>query len=153
MNQTLAQGDAIETRLRLMGAKKVQRIQGFLYYVTFAFEDGEEVSYVYNINAKRQYFLQRIKPYPLPEGIFTDEGQVVEFIKRDMKKFTNAKNSSNFQQFLELTKTMNLMAKDMESFFLNYNVDKKYIKQLVEDLENMRKTMQDSKRESEHIIV
>ena len=153
MNQTLAQGEAIETRLRLMGATEVQRVQGILYYVTFTFEDGEEVSYVYNINAKRQYFLQRIKPYPLPEGVFSDEGQVVEFIKRDMKKFTNARNSSNFPQFLELTNTMNLMTKDMESFFLNYNVDKKYIMKLVEDLQDIRKTIEASKRASEHIIV
>ncbi|MGL6174643.1 MAG: hypothetical protein ACRC1P_08565 [Cellulosilyticaceae bacterium] len=153
MNQTLAQGDTIETRLRLMGATDVQRVQGILYYVTFAFEDGNEVSYVYNINAKGQYFLQRIKPYPLPEGIFSNVEQVVEFIKRDFKKFKNAKNSSNFPQFLELTNTMNLVSHDMESFFLNYNVDNKYIMQLVEDLESMRRTIEKSKCASEHIIV
>lgn len=153
MNQTLAQGDTIETRLRLLGATEVQRVQGILYYVTFVFEDGNEVSYVYNINVKGQYFLQRIKPYPLPEGIFSDEGQVVEFIKRDFKKFKNAKNSNNFPQFLQLTNEMNLLAHDMEAFFLNYNVDNKYIIKLVEELENMRRIIEQSKRASEHIIV
>lgn len=153
MNPTSVKGDTIEARLRYLGATDIQRVQGTLYFVTFKFEDGLEVSYTYNINTKNKYFLQRIKPYPLPEGIFSDEEQVVEFIKGDYKKFKNAKNSSNFSQFLELTNTMNAVSKDMESFFLNYNVDKQYINKLVTDLKEMQKTIEKSKKGSEHVII
>lgn len=153
MNVASAKGDTIETRLRYLGATDIQAVQGTLYFVTFKFEDNIEVSYTYNINTKNKYFLQRIKPYPLPEGIFSDEEQVVEFIKRDFKKFKNAKNSRNFSQFLELTNTMNLVLHDMESFFLNYNVDRQHIDQLIRDLSKMRTTMEESKKGSEHVIV
>ncbi|MGL4362946.1 MAG: hypothetical protein ACRCSG_06765 [Cellulosilyticaceae bacterium] len=151
MNETLAHGDTIETRLRLFGAKKVERVQGFLYYVTFELSDDEKVSYVYNINPKKQYFLQRIEPYPLPEGVFSNEEKVVEFIQNDFEKFRNAKNSTNFKHFLQLTNTMNLMTQDMESFFLNYNVDKKYIMSLIDNLQSMLETIQKSKDKSEYI--
>lgn len=153
MNRTSVQGDTIEARLRYLGDAEIQKVKGAMYFVTFKFEDHLEVSYVYNINAKDKYFLQRIKPYPLPEGVFSNQEQVVEFIKRDFKKFKNAKNSSNFQQFLELTNMMNLVAHDMERFFLNYNVDKAYINKLVSDLKDMRNTIEESKKGSEHVIV
>ncbi|MGL4737556.1 MAG: hypothetical protein ACRCW2_08920 [Cellulosilyticaceae bacterium] len=153
MNRTSVQGDTIEARLRYLGDAEIQKVKGAMYFVTFKFEDNIEVSYVYNINAKDKYFLQRIKPYPLPEGVFSNQEQVVEFIKRDFKKFKNAKNSSNFPQFLELTNMMNLVSHDMERFFLNYNVDKAYINQLVEDLKKMKATIEESKKGSEHVIV
>lgn len=153
MNKTSVQGDTIEARLRYLGDAEIQKVTGTMYFVTFKFEDDVEVSYVYNINAKNKYFLQRIKPYPLPEGVFSNQDQVVEFIKRDFKKFKNAKNSSNFPLFLELTNMMNAVSHDMESFFLNYNMDKAYITQLVDDLKKMKQTMDESKKGSEHVIV
>ena len=37
--------------------------------------------YTYNINAKNKYFLQRIEPYPIPHGTFSNEVKIVDFIK------------------------------------------------------------------------
>ena len=63
-------GDSIEILLRQLGADKIQKVQGDLYFIKFILEDDLEVMYTYNINAKNQYFLQRIMPYPIPQGAF-----------------------------------------------------------------------------------
>ena len=52
-------GDSIEILLRQLGASKIQKVQGNLYFIKFILDDGFEVMYTYNINAKKQYFLQR----------------------------------------------------------------------------------------------
>lgn len=152
MNANTVKGDTIEARLRCLGANDVQQVQGTLYFVTFDISDCE-VSYTYNINAKNKYFLQRIKPYPIPEGIFSNEGQVVEFIKRDLIKFENAHHSHNFSKFVEVTQMIQTTTKEMETFFLNYNVDKECLDQLLEDLEMIQRTIRNAKSRSEHIIV
>lgn len=123
MNVNTAQGDAIETLLRQIGASQVTKVRGLLYFIKFKLNEDLEISYVYNINAKNQYFLQRIKPYPIPQGIFTDEYEIVSFIKKDLNKFTKAMNSSNFNLFLSVTKKLNLASYNMENLFLNYNVN------------------------------
>lgn len=152
MNTNSVKGDTIEMRLRYLGATDIQKVQGTLYFVEFK-QDTHSVSYAYNVNAKNKYFLQRIKPYPIPEGIFSDEQQVVEFIKKDLNKFRNAKLSRNFEDFIELTNTLTAAAQDMERFFLNYNVDKECLDYLLKDLNGIRSTIEQAKKRSEHIII
>lgn len=152
MNASSVKGDTIEARLRCLGASDVQKVQGMLYFVSFTDSDTE-VSYTYNINAKNKYFLQRIKPYPIPEGIFSDEEQVVEFIKRDLKKFRNAEHSHNFTQFIEVTNMINETTKEIETFFLNYNVDKECLEALSHELGAIHKIIADAKKRSTHIIL
>lgn len=152
MNVNTVKGDTIEARLRCLGAHDIQQVQGILYFVSFDI-DGTEVSYTYNINTKNKYFLQRIKPYPLPEGIFSDEEQVVEFIKRDLKKFSNAHYSHNFNHFIDVTQMIHITTKELETFFLNYNVDKECLDKLSHELEAIRKIIHEAKGRSEHIII
>lgn len=152
MNAASVKGDTIEARLRCLGANDVQQVQGVLYFVTFK-EGAHEVSYTYNINAKNKYFLQRIKPYPIPEGIFTDEEQVVEFIKRDLKKFRNAEQSHNFSQFVHVTNMIGETTKEIENFFLNYNVDKECLGALTRELQAIHTIVSDAKKRSAHIII
>lgn len=152
MNTSSVAGDTIEARLRFLGASDIQKVQGLLYFVSF--KDGDtEVSYSYNINTKNKFFLQRIKPYPIPEGIFSDEEQVVEFIKRDLKKFRNAEHSHNFPQFVEVTNMVNEISKEIETFFLNYNVDKECLEALSQELRAIHKIIADAKNRSTHIIL
>lgn len=153
MNITSANGNMIETRLRLLGATKIEKVSGVLYFVKFELDNHMEVSYAYNINAKDKYFLQRVKPYPIPEGLFSDEEQVVEFIKRDIEKFKNAQRSSNFEHFVELVQTMNQVSKDMESLFLNYNVEKVDLDKLVKEFKEIQKTIKESKEHSTHVVL
>ncbi|MDU5022045.1 MAG: hypothetical protein E6269_16010, partial [Clostridiales bacterium] len=78
-----AYGDTIEARLRYIGATDIRKINGLLYFIEFEIADNLKVLYTYNINTKNKYFLQRIKPYPIPEGVFEKEYEVVSFIERD----------------------------------------------------------------------
>lgn len=152
MNPTSVKGDTIEARLRYLGASDIQKIHGVLYFITFKLGDTE-ISYTYNINTKNKYFLQRIKPYPIPEGIFSDEEQVVEFIKRDLKKLKNAEHSNNFSQFIEVTNMISATSKEIELFFLNYNVDKECLEKLSKELAAIRGIIHDAKERSNHIIL
>ena len=117
-------GDTVETRLRHIGATEIRKVNGILYFIEFDIEKDLKVTYTYNINSKNKFYLQRIKPYPIPEGVFEKEHEIVKFIESDIKKFRNAKNSKNFQLFLRITKDVNAIYADMERLFLNYNVDK-----------------------------
>lgn len=123
MNLNNVTGDAIETLLRQLGAFHVKKVRGILYFIKFKLDDNVEISYTYNINAKNQYFLQRIKPYPLPQGAFENEYEIVTFIKKDLLKFNSAKNSSNYSLFKEVTNMANSITTNMECLFLNNKVN------------------------------
>lgn len=151
MNVNSAQGDAIETLLRQMGAYDIVKVRGLLYFMKFKLNDKFEISYSYNINAKKQYFLQRIKPYPIPQGVFSDEYEVVSFITKDLKKFNNAMNSSNFNLFLDVTKKVNSVTSKMEDLFLNYNVDKNEFLRLNKELDDIVNEINLSKDKSKRL--
>lgn len=151
MNVNSAQGDAIETLLRQMGAYDIVKVRGLLYFMKFKLNDKFEISYSYNINAKKQYFLQRIKPYPIPQGVFSDEYEVVSFITKDLKKFNNAMNSSNFSLFLDVTKKVNSVTSKMEDLFLNYNVDKNEFLRLNKELDDIVNEINFSKDKSKRL--
>ena len=151
MNVNTAQGDTIETILRQIGASEVTKVRGILYFIKFKLDKGIEVSYVYNINAKNKYFLQRIKPYPIPQGTFTDEYEIVSFIKKDLNKFNMAINSSNFNLFLDITKKINLATYNLESLFLNYNVDSDDFKILNKELNDILDEIEVAKTHSKDL--
>ncbi|MCR8744941.1 hypothetical protein [Romboutsia lituseburensis] len=151
MNVNSAQGDAIETLLRQMGAYDIVKVRGLLYFMKFKLNDKFEISYSYNINAKKQYFLQRIKPYPIPQGVFSDEYEVVSFITKDLKKFNNAMNSSNFNLFLDVTKKVNSITSKMEDLFLNYNVDKNEFLRLNKELDDIVNEIKFSKDKTKRL--
>ncbi|MEG1312250.1 MAG: hypothetical protein RSD47_09630 [Romboutsia sp.] len=151
MNVNTAQGDSIETLLRQIGASKITKVRGLLYFIKFNLKDEIEVSYVYNINSKNQYFLQRIKPYPIPQGVFTDEYEIVSFIKKDLDKFNIAINSKNFNLFLDTSEKINLAATNMEILFLNYNVNSQDFKKLDEELNNILNEIELAKNNSKSL--
>lgn len=119
-----------EMKLRQMGGQ-VTLVSGKMCYVKFNI-DGLLVEYVYNINHKGQFFLERIKPYPLPVKSFDNESKVIEIIDIDLEQFRNAAKSHNMPMFIELGKLFNDTAKRFEDLYLYYNVPS----QVVEDLHN-----------------
>ena len=113
-------GDSIEIRLRQLGASKIQKVQGCLYFIKFILDDDFEVMYTYNIYAKNKYFLQRIEPYPIPNGTFSTEVKIVDFIKKDIAKFRKGIKSEHFDDFLEATTQANKFVRQLDDFYLNY---------------------------------
>jgi hypothetical protein len=151
MNINTAQGDAIETLLRQMGASDVIKVQGLLYFMKFKLNDNVEISYSYNINTKNKYFLQRIKPYPLPQGVFSDEYEIVSFIKNDLEKFSTAIHSTNFNLFIDFNKKVNNITSEMEYLFLNHNVDCNELLRLDKELNDILQEISFAKISSKKI--
>ena len=151
MNINNAQGDAIEILLRQMGASDVTKIRGLLYFIEFKLSDDVEISYSYNINTKNKYFLQRIKPYPIPQGIFSDEYEIVSFIKKDLQKFSTAMNSSNFNLFVDVARKVNNITSMAEYLFLNYNVNTNELLRIDKELDDILKEINFAKTTSKEI--
>lgn len=152
MNINNATGDAIETLLRQLGASDVKKVNGILYFIKFKLDDSIDISYTYNINSKNQYFLQRIKPYPLPQGAFENEYEIVTFIKKDLVKFNSAKNSSNFNLFKEVTNMTNSITTNMEFLFLNNKVSDYDFLELRKELNDVLDKIEKLKVDSPKII-
>lgn len=152
-NLNNAYGDTIETRLRYIGATNIKKIHGILYFIEFKVDDKLKVSYTYNINSKNKYYLQRIKPYPIPQGVFDKEYEIVSFIEQDIKKFLNAKKSNNFELFLEITDELNTISVDIENIFLNYNMEKTDLENLKNKLDNILVLFEKSKNKSPKIDI
>ncbi|MGE4549508.1 MAG: hypothetical protein AB7C89_08175, partial [Intestinibacillus sp.] len=115
-------GDLIGVVLRQLGASSIREISSIMHIVNFDLGDGTEVSYVFNITKNSRYFLQRMRPYPLPQGKFGDVQEIIEFITKDIAAFRNAHNSSNFNKFVHVTDKMSQLMVKMEDLFLHYNI-------------------------------
>lgn len=125
-------------KLQQIGAK-VQIINSTLCYVRFNLE-GLDLEYVYNVNYKGNYFLERIKPYPLVIEEFDTEHDLVKLIEQDVNKFRNAMKSRHVERFISIAKQISKTFSAFEDTFLNYNiptekVDKIYKKILALEFE------------------
>lgn len=115
-----SQADQHEMKLVQMGAT-VYQVNSKLCYVKFEV-DNIEIAYVYSINKKNRYFLERIKPYPLPIRDFEKEADVVKVIEIDIRQFCNAAKSKNIKDFIHINQELNKVIKEFEDLFLYYNV-------------------------------
>lgn len=118
----LSEASEHEMKLVQMGAK-VSQINSRMCFVHFIV-NGVEVEYVYNINAKDQYFLERIKPYPLALKTLDTEDDVVKLIALDLEQFRNAVTSRNINCFIKVGNDLNLALKKFEDLFLYYNISR-----------------------------
>jgi len=108
-------------KLLLLGAS-VQLVSGKMVYVKFQLENNIEVSYVYHINKKNNYFLERIKPYPLPIKEFCTAEEIIDIIQLDYFQYKNAVKSKNIREFIEINKDLHKSMKSFEDLFLYYNI-------------------------------
>ncbi|MCT4634520.1 MAG: hypothetical protein N4A76_17545 [Firmicutes bacterium] len=131
-------------KLQQLGAK-VHQINSKMCYIEF--DLGKiKLEYVYNINNKGKYFLERIKPYPLPLKVFESEIDIVETIKLDLSQFKNAIQSKNIENFVEINQMLNMSIKKFEDLFLYYNVptlDMKEMREMIEKVDKLIELMKD----------
>jgi hypothetical protein len=120
MNYLNVEASQHEMKLIQMGAK-VEQINSKMCYVKFMI-DGIPVEYVYNLNKKNKYFLERIKPYPLPVRSYENVEDLVNVIEVDIKQFRNAVKSKNIESFVNINKGLIDIIKKFEDLFLYYNV-------------------------------
>lgn len=115
--------ELIQEKLEEMNATKIQKLDSQMYLVNFDLKEDMRISYVFNITREGKYFLQRMRPYSMVHGKFSNEYEVLSFIKHDVEKFQNAANSTNFIKFLEISNKGLQLTEEIENAFLNYNVD------------------------------
>lgn len=116
-------GDIINVALRQLGASSIKEIRnGILYIAKFELSNDLCVTYVFNVTKRDKYYLQRVSPYPISHGDFDGPDQVVDFIRKDIRKFRNAHNSHNFPKFLETTDAMVRLSHAVELLFLERNI-------------------------------
>lgn len=136
-------------KLRQMGAD-VEVINSKLCYVKFKI-NNIDLAYVYNINKKNEYFLERIKPYPLPLKAFKSEEDIVETIAIDVEQFKNVSSSKNVDDFIDFLKQMKLAVNKFEDLILYYNVCKDDVKAFKNILNTLNNKIDDSKAQSERL--
>ncbi|HYE83372.1 MAG TPA: hypothetical protein VEG39_14545 [Clostridia bacterium] len=115
-----AEASEHEMKFIQMGAR-VEQINGKMCFIRFRI-GSLDVEYAYNINIKGKYFLERIKPYPLPISVFEREEDIVDVITVDIRQFNNAVNSKNIDTFIGINKELHMTIKAFEDLFLYYNV-------------------------------
>ena len=124
-------------KLTMLGAD-VQIVTGKTVYVKFKLKNDVEVVYLYNINKHNNYFLERIKPYPLAIKEFETTSDVINTIKMDYEQFKNADNSHNIKDFIEVNKKLRKTTKLFEDLFLYYNLPSNVIDDLRNDIDHMQ---------------
>lgn len=139
-----------EMRLNQLGAK-VEQVSGKLCYIKFNI-NHLMIEYAYHINGKNQYFLERIKPYPLPIKSFRNEADIVEIIKVDIKQFKNAVKSKNIGSFVEINNELNNTIKMFEDFFLYYNVPTETLKKIRQQIDELQQEICDAKGRVERVF-
>lgn len=145
----MAEVDKHQAIFSQLGAK-VHVMNSLLCYISFDI-DGTEISYVYNVNKKDKYFLQRIKPYPEPVGTFNNENDLVDIVKIDIEQFRNAKNSNVFDDFVEINKKLNQTVRNFEDLYLYYNVPHETIDNIKEKLDSIQDMIKDAKNSCKRV--
>lgn len=136
-------------KLQQIGAK-VHAINSQLCYVNFDI-GGFQIQYVYNVNRDGNYFLERIKPYPLPLKEFESEQDVVDIIEIDVEQFKNALKSHNIETFINLSRELNHALKKFEDLFLYYNIPGTEVQKMLDKIQNFEKDIETLKTSSERL--
>lgn len=141
----------------IMGIDKLSELDADIVYyhglqcfVKFNIE-GYEISYGYNINAKNKFYLQRIKPYPMPAGVFDDVNDVINVIKIDIDLFKNAVKSGKLEKFISISTEILNVVRNFEDLFLYYNVSPEIFNELNQIIGILKDKILTGARESKRV--
>lgn len=136
-------------KLEQLGAK-VRVVDSKLCYVDFDLS-GLKLQYVYNVNKKGNYFLERIKPYPLALKEFELEQDIVEIIAIDVEQFKNALKSHNISKFIDIARKLNFTLKKFEDLFLYYNISSDEVDKAFDQLREFDENIEMMKKDAERL--
>ena len=122
-------------KLQQLGAK-VNVINSTLCYVNFDVS-GFVLQYVYNVNHRGNYFLERTKPYPIALQEFDSEKDVVRLIRKDVEKFKNALKSHHIDLFITLARHINKTFSNFENTFLDYNLPAAFVEDILKRIQDI----------------
>lgn len=137
-------------KLQQLGAK-VNVINSTLCYVNFDIS-GFVLQYVYNINHRGNYFLERTKPYPLAMQEIDSEKNVVRLIRADVEKFRNALHCHHIDLFITIARQMNETFTNFENTYLNYNLPLEKVEGLMTKLQDIDKDLAELRETSEKLF-
>lgn len=138
-----------QIKLQQMGAQ-VEVINGIMHYVCFDLE-GTHIDYVYHINHKGNFFLQRKSPYPLNVGTFSSHEDVITIIQHDIAQMRNAKKSKKFDKFIETNQKISTILRNFEDLFLYYNVSHGQSIKIDEKINELKQLILETKDMSERV--
>lgn len=122
--------------LREMGAEVIE-VQGVMFFVKFLVNDIKLV-YLYRIDKRNDYYLERLKPYQTTGGTFHTEEEIVDIIKIDVEQYENAIKSNNFSLFLDITKSLSASVRNLEDLFLYYNVSREELVEIKDEVDRIK---------------
>lgn len=148
VSSRLIRHELCKDELKTIGGKVID-IQGIMFLVKFNIK-GNRISYAYHLNEDGSFFLERIRPYTLAVGDFKCEEDIVDVIKVDVEQFSNAMNSKNFNQFIEIDEHITKLVRLFEDLYLYYNISPEDLEVLDDSvdhvLDNIKNIMTHSKR-------
>jgi hypothetical protein len=149
--RNLMNAEALEHSMKLqqMGGK-VNIINSKLCYVDFDIS-GFHIQYVYNINKKGNYFIERIKPYPLALKEFENEKDVVDIIAIDVEQFKNAIKSHHSPEFVDSGRAFVNVLKKFEDLYLYYNISTEDMEVMTEKIKDIELFISNVKKESKRV--
>ena len=103
MSLSTFSSDFIDTALLQLGASKIKVVSGKQHVVDFDLEGAGKLTYVFTITNEHRCYLQRVRPYPMVQGRFAGVEEIVAFIARDARAFQAARQSKNYQSFVDNT--------------------------------------------------
>ncbi len=137
-------------KLIMIGAN-VQVVSGKMVYVKFKLKQDIELSYVYHINKNNKYFLERIKPYPLPLKELESTEDVINTIQVDYEQYKNAVNSHNIKGFVSINNKITETIKSFEDLFLYYNIPSELVEKIETDITSLRDAIKKTSTECNRV--
>ena len=137
-------------KLIQMGAD-VKIVPGKMVYVTFDIEQNIQLAYVYNLNRKNKFFLERIKPYPMPVREFNTPDAICEIIKIDVEQFRNAIKSHQIRKFIDINLEFHKLLLTFEDLFLYYNIKTETFAEIKGHLDAIHKTIHSAKESDDRV--
>jgi hypothetical protein len=139
MNLLSAEQDNMNMLLTQMGAE-VQSYHGLVCNVSFTINDTK-IFYVYNLDSKEQYYLQKLLPYPIGVGEFTKASEIIDYIENDIACYKNASKSSVFKDFIHINMDLHKTIQKMDETFLKYNVPHDKLNEILGEIEKINNTL------------